>query len=242
MKKFKFLIIIIFINSLFHTILKIHSKKFHNENSQIVYKRHIIKLYWSGFNNPNAGDYYGKWLLEKMGFIVHYSNEPEIIICGSILGFIKSINTNIKIWGVGFHFDEEVSYIKNPNNIYAVRGKLSLQKLNMTIKIALGDPGLLLSKFFKPITNKKYDICIVSHYIDYKIFSKKYGDEYYVINMGNNNIEKIANSINKCHFVFSSSLHGIIFSHSLGIPAIHLENKNLSSKRNFKFKDYIYFT
>lgn len=56
--------------------------------------------------------------------------------------------------------------------------------------------------------------------------------------MATNNIEKLANSINKCNFTFSSSLHGIIFSHSLGIPSVHLENKMLTSKNNFKFKDY----
>lgn len=56
--------------------------------------------------------------------------------------------------------------------------------------------------------------------------------------MGNNKIEEIANSINKCNFILSSSLHGIIFSHSLGIPAVHLERKMLNSKNNFKFKDY----
>ena len=56
--------------------------------------------------------------------------------------------------------------------------------------------------------------------------------------MGTNDIENIANSINKCNFIFSSSLHGIIFSHSLGIPAIHLENRILDSKNNYKFKDY----
>ena len=33
-------------------------------------------------------------------------------------------------------------------------------------------------------------------------------------------------------------MHGIIFSHSLGIPAVHLENEILTSKSNFKFKDY----
>ena len=33
-------------------------------------------------------------------------------------------------------------------------------------------------------------------------------------------------------------MHGIIFSHSLGIPAVHLENTNLYNTKNFKFKDY----
>lgn len=170
-----------------------------------------------------------------MGFKVEYSETPDIMICGSILGF------NVKhasIWGAGFHFANESTNIKENNLFFAVRGKLSLKMLNLKYHITLGDPGLLLSRFFKPQTSKMYDICIISHYIDYEFFTKTYSYKYYIINMGINNIEKIANSINKCNFTFSSSLHGIIFSHSLGIPSIHLENNVLASINNFKFKDY----
>lgn len=143
-----------------------------------------------------------------------------------------------KIWGAGFHFANESTYIKENNLFYAVRGKLSLKMLNLKYHITLGDPGLLLSRFFKPKTRKVYNICLISHYIDFKFFKKAYKNKLYIINMGINNIEQIANSINKCNFTFSSSLHGIIFSHSLGIPSVHLENKLLISKNNFKFKDY----
>ena len=61
---------------------------------------------------------------------------------------------------------------------------------------------------------------------------------FYIIITHINNIKKIANSISKCNFIFSSSLHGLIFSHSLGIPAVHLEYHLLASKNNYKFKDY----
>ena len=173
-----------------------------------------------------------------MGYKVIFSNKPDIIVCGSILGKKKIINKNTKIWGVGLHFNEELINMKNPDFFYAVRGKLTLNKIKITSDIVLGDPGLLLSRFYRPLTKTKYDICIVSHYIDYNYFNENFGDKYFIINMGTNNIEQIANSINKCNFIFSSSLHGIIFSHSLGIPAVHLEYKLLNSKNNFKFKDY----
>ena len=173
-----------------------------------------------------------------MGYNVQFSNTPDLVICGSILGFSKNISKNTKIWGAGFHFKEQFPPINNKYSYYAVRGKLTLNKLKFDSNIALGDPGLLLSRFFKPETEKQYDICIISHYIDYQDFTKNFGNKFFIINMANNNIEEITNSINKCNFIFSSSLHGIIFSHSLGIPAVHLENKTLLSKENFKFKDY----
>ena len=58
--------------------------------------------------------------------------------------------------------------------------------------------------------------------------------------MASNNIEKLGNSINKYKFIFSISLHGIIFSHSLGIPAIHLEYKELLSKKILNLKIIIH--
>ena len=173
-----------------------------------------------------------------MGFNVQFSNNPEIVVCGSILG-INYITINTRIWGTGLHHDDELPSVKNMNLIYAVRGKLTLKNLNLSSScIPIGDPGLLLSRFHKPKKRRIYDICIISHYIDYKYFINNYGNRYYIINMATNNIKKIANSISKCNFIFSSSLHGLIFSHSLGIPAVHLEYHLLASKNNYKFKDY----
>ena len=173
-----------------------------------------------------------------MGFKVVFSKKPELIVCGSILAFNSRISNNTKVWGVGFHYYKQSTIIKDPNLFYAVRGKLTLNRLKLKSNIALGDPGLLLSLFYKPISKKLFDICIVSHSVDYKWFIKNYNDKYFIISMNNNNIEELANLIYKCKFVFSSSLHGIIFSHSLGIPAVHLEREMLISKKNFKFKDY----
>lgn len=174
-----------------------------------------------------------------MGYKVYFSKNPQLIVCGSVLGWFrnKTLN-NIKVWGAGFHNYDETTAIKEPNLYYAVRGKLTLKKLKLSSNIALGDPGLLLSVFYNPISKKKFDICIISHSIDYKWFMQNYKDKYFIINMGNNNIEETANKINQCNFIFSSSLHGIIFSHSLGIPAVHLEHLKLLSRKNYKFKDY----
>lgn len=175
-----------------------------------------------------------------MGYRVNFTHSPELVICGSILQ-IKYINNNTKIWGVGFHDYNQSTQIKNlnPNNFYAIRGILTLNQLNLqNPDIVLGDPGLLLSRFFTPTSKKLYDFCIISHYIDYNDFQNRFMKNYFIIKMNTSNIEEIANSINKCNFIFSSSLHGIIFSHSLGIPAVHLENIVLYSKNNFKFKDY----
>lgn len=102
---------------------------------------------------------------------------------------------------------------------------------------------MLLSYIYKPVTTKKYKYGIVTHFDDYEYFKQFETPECPVINMGmakdsEQLFYELIDKINECEFVFSSSLHGLIFSHSLGIPAVHLENKMLYSKDNFKFKDY----
>lgn len=66
-----------------------------------------------------------------MGYNVQFSNNPEILVCSSIHGWKKYINKTTKIWGPEFHSEKDVSWVKNPNMIYAVRGKLTLNKLNL---------------------------------------------------------------------------------------------------------------
>lgn len=200
------------------------------------------KLFWWK-DIDNCGDYFSYWLCSKLYGDIEYSEYPELISTGSILDRIDLINTGTKIWGSGFHnADDSVRFI-NKDNVYALRGKLSYNKLFSEDKpkreIALGDTGLLASKFFDSSnTTKKYKIGIVCHFTDYKDMVSLYGDKYRVINMKSTDVEVTLKEINECEFILSSSLHGIIFAHSFGIPAVHLENKPLYSRDNFKFKDY----
>ena len=80
----------------------------------------------------------------KNRFRVQFSNTPDIVIWGSILGANNFIQNNTKILGAGFHFDEEFNAIKNRNLSYEVRGNSTLKKLNFSSNIVLGDPMLLL--------------------------------------------------------------------------------------------------
>lgn len=188
--------------------------------------------YWHG--KANAGDYFSCWLLQKMNvkFTVS-SNNVNLGVTGSILANTQL--KNAKIWGCGFHNSTDKCSHKN---ICAVRGNLSRQMLNLT-NIKIGDPGLLASYFYKSKSSKKYKFGIVSHYIDYDFFkSLNLPDNVKLITMGTNDIEKVLDEINECEFILSSSLHGIIFSHSYNIPAIHIKHNELASKNSFKFLDY----
>lgn len=201
----------------------------------------MIHLYYWNVK-PNVGDYFSFWLAKKLYKDVFYTDvNPNLIITGSILGH-KNLNDNTIVWGAGWHNAawSEKCLITNKENFKAVRGKLTANFLNLDLnKIALGDPGLLASKYFdyKNII-KKRKFLILCHWRDYDDIYEKYHRNYTVLNMGTNDLEGILKAICESEFVVSSSLHGIIFAHSFGIPAIHLEATNKESINNFKFKDY----
>ena len=185
----------------------------------------MVKLwYYKERNFDNAGDYYGKWLLDRLGVPNEFSMQPDIITVGSILNR-RFTNNNFLVWGSGYHNPDEQFRGETTNRICAVRGKLSRAKTPYK-NIPVGDPGILAGLLQIPTTTKKYKFGIISHYWDIDEF-KKLEPEVKVIDMRTNDICSLLDEINECEFIFSSSLHGIIFSHSLGIPAVHLENKPL---------------
>lgn len=203
-----------------------------------------MKLWWydtvkyEKLINQNAGDYFNKWLFEQLGFKVEFTEYPEMLATGSILR-CSAWQGSPYIWGTGFHNDyDDIRQNIDLNKIKAVRGELTKNKLKID-NVVLGDPGLLASYFYRSRTTKKYKYGFIPHYTELKDFKNKFGDDdCIIINILTSDIEDLFSKISECEFIFSSSLHGLIFSHSLGIPAVHVENKQLYSLNNFKFKDY----
>ena len=191
-------------------------------------------FYWNG--HPNAGDYFGHYFCNKHGIDVSWTNnQPEYAIVGSILNSARLDNAHI--WGCGFHSAAE-NRPRKKHLIHAVRGKLSAKILGLP-NITLGDTGILASTVFNgnDIT-KTHRFGIISHYVDTQYFKKNAPLNFKIIDMGTNDVETVLRDINCCEFVFSSSLHGIIFAHSFGIPAMHIIHNPLHDPHQFKFHDY----
>lgn len=168
--------------------------------------------------------------------------ESNVVGVGSI---IFSGNKRSHIWGSGFMSQmEQCKY----GIIHAVRGYLSLKKIHEQIangaslkfadKVAVGDPGLLLSRFVRPSV-KKYRIGLVPHFSEIDFFMKNYGQKYHVIDLRSSDIESVTKEITACEYIISTSLHGIIVAHSFSIPALWMEYTGLEENTNgFKFYDY----
>ena len=165
-------------------------------------------------------------------------NVKHILGLGSI---INRSNSKSIIWGSGIVVKDDK--IKKAD-FRAVRGPLTqkrLKELGYITPPEMGDPGLLLSKLFKPTSSRENKIGLIPHSTDYDFVSSIVdNDQIEVINVRTDNIEGVINQINMCSLIISSSLHGIIISHSYCIPALWFKFSNNIAGDNIKFYDYYY--
>ena len=104
-----------------------------------------------------------------------------------------------------------------------------------------GDPGILLSRVYKPrVKTKTSKLGICPHFTEYDTIKAQYMDksDVLVINMGCGDLERVIDQLNSCEKVLSSSLHGIIFSHSYNIPVRWIKFSDNIKGDDTKFYDY----
>ena len=83
-----------------------------------------------------------------------------------------------------------------------------------------GDSALLMPLLYDAQNKtKKHEICLVLHYIDNtrKILSH-IPQFFHIMNIGKAHVERFIDELVTCGKVISTSLHGIIATHSYGIP------------------------
>ncbi|MBN7817526.1 polysaccharide pyruvyl transferase family protein [Algoriphagus pacificus] len=173
--------------------------------------------------------------------IFNIKNQEIITGIGSVL---NSKLTNYSIWGSGF-LSEKHTLIHSPNEVLAVRGKLTEKKINGLFRKSsdqFGDPGLLFKEFYHPTFPKEYKLGIIPHFkeLDEKVIQdikSKYGFEINIINP-TIDIFKFADEVSKCESILSSSLHGLVLAESYGIPTARISISNKLIGGDFKFEDY----
>lgn len=212
--------------------------------NQVIYQlspaKNKITAYWSR-GIINFGDLITPLLLKKYGFTTFYApiEQAQVLSTGSILNSVPE-NYSGHIVGSGLIKNTVLHFSKA--KIWAVRGELTRQRIDAPKNIVLGDPGLLSYKLIKKRQNKSYTLGLIPHYVDKKdarilMIQKKYKSDVLVIDVMRKPLDVITD-IDKCDFILSSSLHGLIVADSLGIPTswIHLSNKIMG--KGFKFYDY----
>ncbi len=234
--------------------IKIKIKKQKNINME------TRKLYYYRYNN-NFGDILNIDLLKFFNQNIKWTNKYkcDVIAIGSLLGSLITDNLTFKdkknlffskpliIYGSGFVREEtEKEYLLRKVEVKAVRGFLSLERLKkmkyaqIDKNVAIGDPGLLVSKIFD-VTNmeKKYDLGIIPHYIDKNSpFLKNITVKNSIILNINQEPIELLTQIAQCKNIISSAMHGLIAADSLGIPNVRMILSDKIIGGDYKFNDY----
>lgn len=222
-------------------------------NNKINFITHLTDMYtnlfyWGGIcKKGNFGDLLSWFIFEKLTGIkpIFYDNRKKKIDIHymSIGSIINYSNDKSIIWGTGT-ITKNLSKI-DFHKVFCVRGpktRQALLKYYDDIPEKYGDPALLTPLLYKSKNIKKYNIGIIPHIIDYNELKQKFNDtNICVINLYINNdedsIKKVIDNINKCKFIFSSSLHGIILSNAYNVPVIKFRHNKLAGD-DIKFIDY----
>lgn len=133
--------------------------------------------------------------------------------------------------------------------ILSVRGYLTRDALLKGFNvhnIPVGDPGLLFPQLCLSINKpeKKYKYGVIPHHsrFDDKNMWENIQDESALfIDFRTDDYEYIYHQMNSCEYIISQSLHGLIFSDSLGIPNAWL-GYGINEHNESKFKFYDYFS
>jgi len=187
----------------------------------------------------NFGDLFSKDLLKFFGYKLLYVDnykKSRMSLTGSILQMYHQ-NFSGFIMGSGF-IDERFNRSDNKWQVKIIRGPLSKAQTGFTKDCLFGDPGILASVVFPINKKKKYTLGVLPHCVDYDYVKQLDFEGKVKIISARQTALAVANEIQECDYIASSSLHGLIFADSYGIPNIHLRFGDKLIGGNHKFKDY----
>lgn len=224
--------------------IEFQNLKFSIDN--LTSKNYLI-YYWD--HERNWGDSINEFIFKSIigekvfsaNKVMNFKSQEIITGIGSVL---NSRLKNYSIWGSGF-LSEKHTLIHSPNEVLALRGKLTEKKINGLFRKStdqFGDPGLLFKEFYNPIFPKEYKLGIIPHFkeLDEKVIQdikSKYGFEINIISP-TIDVFKFADEVSKCESILSSSLHGLVLAESYGIPTSRISISNKLIGGDYKFEDY----
>jgi len=202
----------------------------------------IRAYWWTG--ERNFGDLITPALLRSYGLTPVCCRDPaaaSLAATGSIIGMLPRDFEGI-VLGSGLLSDNPNLRLPNAR-ILALRGEMTKDRLEVRDEIALGDPGLLVADLLPRRTpSKSFVLGIVLHYEDrdnaiIRTMVRRYPREVTVINVQKGPIP-VVRDIDRCQFVLSSSLHGVVAADALGIPNCWTVLSHRVFGKGFKFRDY----
>ena len=177
------------------------------------------------------------------------ADRAEVIAVGSILEYVdRRTQSDPWLWGTGLRADLRAKAVPriavNPERVLAVRGPRTQKELGLSSELPIGDPGVLAPELGNFQGLKRSGTLFIPHF---RTWSTPAGRKhlqtarslgYGVANPSLHPVEMIS-LIARADFVLSSSLHGVVVAHSLGIPAqlVGIPTGG-RTEPEFKYRDY----
>lgn len=198
----------------------------------------VARAFW--FDGiANFGDGLTPWLLQRAGVIptLAASTDADFVGVGSILEMLPG-DFSGTVWGSGLLHGEPLSLPRA--NFVAVRGELT-RDLVSAGDVALGDPGVLVSRFMRR-PSVRWEVGIVPHHIheDDPLWARLASSpdrRVHVIDV-RRGPTAVLRDIASCGAILSTSLHGLITADAFGIPAVWARREPDLWGGRFKFDDY----
>lgn len=175
-------------------------------------------------------------------------DSAELVAVGSVLGLYAALGSGAAVWGSGIREPldtEEGERLRiRLGPILAVRGHHTRDALGLPSTQALGDPGVLAPMFARPSAKLHKRPLVIPHF---RAWASRSGRQTLrdLTNAGVDIAEPtlhpktMISRITDSSLVLTSSLHGLILGHSLGVPTQLVSwNGEGVGEPDFKYADY----
>ncbi|WP_369126882.1 polysaccharide pyruvyl transferase family protein [Microbacterium oleivorans] len=168
---------------------------------------------------------------------------------GSILELYAERGKGALVWGSGARqggsSDEGRTLRSKLGTVAAVRGPLTRDFLGLDTSVALGDPGLLWADALGVARSASASApSLLPHYRVWqsgegRSLIQEFRSRGYRVIEPSRSPGYVAKAIAASEYLVTSSLHGLIVAHSLGVPVISATfDEGFSGESPFKYLDY----
>lgn len=195
-------------------------------NAGDIFSKNVTERYIGPVTARATGDPFGSLNLMLIGSLMLWCDR-DTVVCGS--GLISP----------------QIPPRELPRKIISVRGprtRSELLKLGADTPERYGDAGLLAAEFATRGVKQTHPYGLILHHADQR-WAGRFGrgwftrrDDTLYIDIQQDPIA-VLDAIQRCGTILSSSLHGLIFAHALGKPAMWVKCGPLTGD-TFKFYDY----
>ncbi|GAA3896079.1 polysaccharide pyruvyl transferase family protein [Leifsonia kafniensis] len=176
------------------------------------------------------------------------AHSADMVAVGSVFELATRTASSAAVWGTGLRANTDAEgaerLLNNIGPILAVRGPNTRSALRLTETTPLGDPGLLATRLIDRARDCSDSTLVIPHF---SAWNSRHGRRQIMqlrtlgFQIAQPSLEPMdmIGRIARARFVLSSSLHGVVIAHALGVPTQLLVNSTTSVREPmWKYHDY----